>query len=181
MNDALKLMERDTNVTEQWFNEFVRAFTKENRAKFPANRDFLRTHAAQIIKLLDESSSLNQGAADKYEQAAFLSAYDQQQRGLASFASGCRKKVELNEILKSLMQTVSDETVADEKAPRRDTEVAQRGQTFWERPFAKVFNASGIEASRQSHWTVNGRANERMNHGRRAESLRRVVIRSLQT
>ena len=116
MNDALKLMERDTNVTEQWSNEFNRAFTKENRAKFPANRDFLRSHAAQIIKLLDESSSLNKSAAEKYEQAAVVSAYDQQQRGLASFASGCRKKAELNEIWKSLMQTVSDETVADEKA-----------------------------------------------------------------
>ena len=116
MNDALKLMERDTNVTEQWSNEFVRSFTKENRARFPANRDFLRTHAAQIIKLLDESSSLNKSAAEKYEQAAVVSAYDRQQRALASFASGCRKKAELNEIWKSLMQTVSDETVADEKA-----------------------------------------------------------------
>lgn len=116
LNDASKLMERDTNVTEQWSNEFVRTFTKENRARFPANRDFLRTHAAQIIKLLDESSSLNKSAAEKYEQAAVVSAYDQQQRGLASFASGCRKAVELNEIWKSLMQTVSDETVTDEKA-----------------------------------------------------------------
>ena len=116
LNDASKLMERDTNVTEQWSNEFVRTFTKENRARFPANRDFLRTHAAQIIKLLDESSSLNKSAAEKYEQAAVVSAYDQQQRGLASFASGCRKAVELNEIWKSRMQTVSDETVTDEKA-----------------------------------------------------------------
>ena len=123
LNDASKLMERDTNVTEQWSNEFVRTFTKENRARFPANRDFLRTHAAQIIKLLDESSSLNKSAAEKYEQAAVVSAYDQQQRGLASFASGCRKKAELNEIWKSLMQTVSDETVADEKAVSRPPEV----------------------------------------------------------
>ena len=92
LNDASKLMERDTNVTEQWSNEFVRTFTKENRARFPANRDFLRTHAAQIIKLLDESSSLNKSAAEKYEQAAVVSAYDQQQRGLASFASGVPKK-----------------------------------------------------------------------------------------
>ena len=116
MDDALKLMQRDTDVTQQWSNEFNRTFTKENRAMFPANRDFLRTHAAQIIKLLDESSSLNNGAADKYEQAAVLSANDQHQRGITFFASGFRKTVELNEILKSLMQTVSDETVGDEKA-----------------------------------------------------------------
>ena len=115
MDDAYKLIQRDTDVTQQWTNVVAKTFTRENRAQFPANRDFLRTHAAQIIKLLDESSSLNNSAADKYEQAAVLSVNDQQHRGITSFASGFRKTVELNDILKSLMQTVSDETVADEK------------------------------------------------------------------
>ncbi len=115
LNDAHKLVARDTEVTDQWTNEVEKAFTPEKRAKFPANRDFLRTHAAQIIKLLDESSSLNNSAADKYGQAAGLSRNDQQQRGLRLFASGFRKTVEANEILKSLMQTVFDESVMDLK------------------------------------------------------------------
>ena len=114
-HDAYTLIARDTEITHQWTNELAKAFTPESRAKFPANRDFLRTHAAQIIKLLDESSSLNNRAADKYEQAARLSGNDQQLRGMRSLASGFRKTVEVNEILKSLMQTVFDETVMDQK------------------------------------------------------------------
>jgi hypothetical protein len=116
LNDANKLIARDTEVTQQWTNEVGKTFTPENRAKFPANRDFLRAHAAQIIKLLDESSSLNKSAADKYEQAAELSNNDQQHRGMRSFASGFRRTVEVNGMLKSLMQTVFDESVMDEKA-----------------------------------------------------------------
>lgn len=115
LHDAYDLMKRDTDVTEQWANEFAKAFTQQNRAQFPANRDFLRSHAARIITLLDESSRLNNSAADKYEQAAGLSGNDRQHRGLTLFASGFRKTVEVNEILKSLMQTVFDETVVSER------------------------------------------------------------------
>src|SRR5215211_4046971 len=113
VSEAYQLMKRDTDVTQQWTDEFVKAFTPENRAQFPANRDFLRTHAAQIVKLLDESSGLNNSAAEKYEQAAGLSGNDQQHRGMSSFASGFRKSVEANELLKFQMQMVSDETVVD--------------------------------------------------------------------
>jgi hypothetical protein len=115
LNEAQQLMKRDTDVTGQWSDEFVKVFTPENRAQFPANRDVLRTHAVQIIKLLDESSSLNNRAADKYEQAAGLSDNDQQRRGLTTFASGFRKSAEGNDLIKSQMQMVSDETVLDQK------------------------------------------------------------------
>jgi len=115
MSEAHTLMKRDTDVTQQWTNEFVKAFTPENRAQFPANRNFLRTHAARIVKLLDESSSLNSSAADKYEQAAKLSGNDQQHRGMTAFVSGLRKAGEASELLKIQMQMVSDETVVDEK------------------------------------------------------------------
>src|SRR6185369_15384591 len=69
LSDANMLIKQDTEVTKQWANEFVKTFTMENRSKFPANRDFLRTYAEKIIKLLDESSRFNNTAADKYEQA----------------------------------------------------------------------------------------------------------------
>ena len=77
LHQANKLMERDTDVTQQWSDEFLEVFTPTNRAQFLANRDFLITHARQITKLLDESSSLNRRAADKYEQAARISRRDQ--------------------------------------------------------------------------------------------------------
>ena len=115
LRQANELMERDTDVTQKWSDEFLAVFTPTNRAQFPANRDFLSTHARQITKLLDESSSLNRRAADKYEQAARLLSRDQRRRGLTSIASALRKSAEVNVIFKSLMQIVSDETVVEQK------------------------------------------------------------------
>ena len=115
MSDASRLMVRDTQITKQWAEEFAKVFTVENQAQFPANRDFLRAGAARIIKLLDESSSLNNSAADKYEQAAGLWGNDQERRGMMSFASSFRKTAEINELLKSPLQMVSDEKVVDAK------------------------------------------------------------------
>ena len=115
LSEAVELIKRDTDVTDQWTDEYKKAFTPEKRAQFPANRNFLRTQAVKIVTLLDESSRLNNSAAAKYEQAAGLSRYDQQRRGLTAFASGFRKTVEVNELLKSQMQIVSDDNVKDEK------------------------------------------------------------------
>jgi len=115
LSDATKLIQRDGDVTKQLADEVATTFTPQQRAQFPANRDFLKTHAANIIKLLDESSSLNNRAAEKYEQAAGLSVNERQHKGMTMFADGFRKTVELNEIVKSMMQTISDERVVDEK------------------------------------------------------------------
>ena len=115
LSDANMLVKQDTGVTKQWADEFVKTFTIENRSKFPANRDFLSTHAQQIIKLLDQSSGLNNSAADKYEQAAKLSGNEQERKGLLSFVSAFRKTVEANELIKAQMQTVSDATLVDGK------------------------------------------------------------------
>ena len=114
-SDANMLIKQDTEVTKQWVDEFVKTFTAENRNKFPANRDFLRTHAEKIIKLLDESCRLNNSAADKYEHAAKLVGTDEERKGLLSFASAFRKTVEANELIKAQMQMVSDETLVDGK------------------------------------------------------------------
>ena len=115
VSQANILLKRDTQLTQQWVDEFLKVFTVENRAQFPANRDFLRSRAAHITKLLDESSSLNNSAADKYEQAAGLTGNYQHRRGMTSFASAFRKAVAVNELFKSQMQMVSDETVVDGK------------------------------------------------------------------
>ena len=113
LSDANMLVKQDTGVTKQWADEFVKTFTVENRSKFPANRDFLRPHAESIIKLLDESSRLNNTAADKYEQATKLSGNEQERKALRSFVSAFRKTVEANELIKAQMQTVFDETLID--------------------------------------------------------------------
>jgi hypothetical protein len=115
LGEAYKLIKRDTDVTQRWSDEFVKVFTPANRAQFPANRVFLTTHAGKIIKLLDESSSLNRSAAEKYDQAARLSTKEQRRRGLTSIASALRKSAEVNDIIKSQMQMVSDETIVEQR------------------------------------------------------------------
>lgn len=115
LGEATELIKRDNDVTDQWTDEYKKAFNPKVRAQFPANRSVLRAHAAQIVKLLDESSSLNNSAAAKYEQVAGLSGNDEHRRGFVAFASGFRKTVEVNELLKSQVQIVSDDTVVDEK------------------------------------------------------------------
>jgi len=115
-SEAAQLIRHDTEVTKQWVDEFVKSFTPENRSKFPANRDFLKSHAAEIIRLLDESSRLNNGAADKYEQAAALSSNEKERKAYPLFATAFRKTSEANDILKLQMQIVFDEKVVDPKA-----------------------------------------------------------------
>lgn len=141
LSEAADLMKQDTDITKQWTKEMVTAFTLENREQFPANRDFLRTHAAQIIKLLDESSRLNNNAAVKYEQAAELSGYDDRQRGMTSFASGFRTTVEMNELVKLQMQRVSDQRLADAETFNegflQSWQVIQKKQSEREHQFAE--------------------------------------------
>ena len=115
MSDANTLIIRDGDVTQRWLSEFAKVFTEENRAKFPSNRDFFRTHAAQILNLVDESSRLNNSAAEKYEQAAALSSNEQERRGMRLFVSSFRKSAEASGMVRSQMQIVSDETVVDAK------------------------------------------------------------------
>lgn len=115
LGEANDLVKQQTEVTGRWVDEFVTVFTAENRRQFPANRDFLKSHAEKIVQLLDESSSLGSKVAEKYEQAARLSSYDQQRRGLARFASSFRKSVEVDELFKSQLKIVSDDTIVDAK------------------------------------------------------------------
>lgn len=116
LGEANDLLKQQSEVTERWVNDFVTVFTAENRRQFPANRAFLQSHAEKILQLLDESSSLGNKVAEKYEQAARLSSDDQQRRGLVQVASSFRKNVEVDELFKSQIQIVSDDTIVDAKS-----------------------------------------------------------------
>ena len=115
LGEANDLIKQQSEVTGRWVNDFVTVFTAENRRQFPANRAFLQSHAEKILQLLDESSSLGNKAAEKYEQAARLSSDDQQRRGLVRVASSFRKDVEVDELFKSQIKIVSDDTIVDAK------------------------------------------------------------------
>ena len=142
LSEAADLVKQDNKITKQWSDEFVTTFTPENRAQFPDNRDFLRTHAAQIIKLVDESSRLNNIAAVKYEEAARLSDYDERHKGMTSFASAFRKTVEMNDLIKSQMQMVSDQRVVDPDTFNEEFshswQLIQQKQSQRERDFAEA-------------------------------------------
>ncbi len=118
-NDLLKqtisLRVQSTKLTEQWSNEYQKAFTPENQAKFPSNRDALRASADKIVAILDEGSSVDRRMAEKYEEASLLYSKEPDRRAATLIATALRKNLEINELLKAQMRLVSDEEIKDGK------------------------------------------------------------------
>lgn len=115
MREANNLAKQTTKLTEDWSNEYQRAFTVENRGKFPGNRDWLRARADKIIAILDESYNLERSAAEKYEEAGALLGYDENRKAVTLIATGLRRNLEVNQLLKAQMLLVSDEAIKDDK------------------------------------------------------------------
>ena len=99
----------------QWAREFGPVFTEQNRAKFPANRDWLNSRAQQIIPLIDESLRLSNKAVEKYEEATRLISNDQQRKGLSLMVGSFRKSIEIEQMFKAQAQLASDQTITDAK------------------------------------------------------------------
>lgn len=99
----------------QWDVEYRKAFTPQNRAQFPANRDSLRAHADSITKSLNENAILSNKAAEKYEQAIAVMKDEKQRKGTALLLSALRTSMKIDDVFKSQMQLVSDERIVDAK------------------------------------------------------------------
>lgn len=112
---ATGLLGQSSKLTDAWVEEYKKAFTEENRAKFPGNRESLRASADKIMAILDESSSLNRQMAEQFDEAGKLSTNDQDRKGSALVAEALRKSVEVDQLLKSQMRLVSDEKIKDAK------------------------------------------------------------------
>ena len=115
MREANSLNAQSTKLTEQWTNEYQRAFTTENRAKFPGNRDSLRASADKIIAIVDEDSGLGRRMIEKYEEASPLLSKDDDRKAVGIIAAALKSKLEINELLKKQMQLVYDEEIKDGK------------------------------------------------------------------
>lgn len=115
VDEANKLLEQQNQIDFTWSREYGQVFSVEQRAKFPSNRDFLRSRAERLIVLLDESSRLGKAAAEKYEQASGLVSDDRKKRGMALFGSALKKDVETNQLFKEFAQLASDTTIQDVK------------------------------------------------------------------
>lgn len=114
--DASSLLEQDTKVTTAWTAEYSKMFTPENRARFPANRESLRSQGEKVTKLLDESAKLSVRGAEKFEQAAALVSERRAKQGMALFASALRKEVEIADLFKQQLRLASDHEIKDQKA-----------------------------------------------------------------
>jgi hypothetical protein len=116
MREANAVLAQSTNTTSQWTTEYVKAFTPQNRAKFPANRESLQASADKIIKILNENERLSNEAIAKYEQATALITDEQQRRGTTMLISALKTSLQISDLFKSQMQLVSDEKIATEQA-----------------------------------------------------------------
>ena len=113
--EAVNILSKQGKVIDEWSREYGQTFSPQNRAQFPANRDWLRERAEKLTALLDESSRLADAAATKYEEASGFVGDDQVRRGMVLVASSVRKHREVNELLKAQMRLVYDEDIRDSK------------------------------------------------------------------
>ena len=115
LSEADKIGDQHMKVFREWALEFGPTFSEQNRAQFPANRDWLNSRAQKIIPRIDESSRLGNEAAAKFEEASRLMSNDQLRKGMASIAASERTTAEMEQLLKAQAQLPSDEAITDQK------------------------------------------------------------------
>jgi len=100
-------------VLGRYAREADQIFTVQNRAKFPANRDWLNSRVHEILPLLDESLRLEAEAAEKFEESSRLWSKEQHRKGVALIAASYRKSVEIEQSFKELALLALDPTITD--------------------------------------------------------------------
>ena len=112
---ANETLARSTKAGGEWTNEYMKAFNPQSRAQFPANRASLKASAEKVIKSLDEQQRLSKEAIQQYEQAQGMLSDAQQRKGMGLIISSLKKSLQSDDLFKSQMQLVSDESIVDEK------------------------------------------------------------------
>jgi len=115
VREGNNLIKQEESVSTEWKTEFITVFTPENRAKFPSNREKLRFHAENQIRLLEQKQVLNNSAVDKFELASQLSNNEKEKRATALFAQSFKKNVEIDQLFKEQMNLVLDDRINDSK------------------------------------------------------------------
>ena len=111
--EALKIDTEQSKVVNRFVREFDQVFTEQNRAKFPANRDWLNSRAHESLPLLDESLRLENQAAEKFEESSRLWTKEQNRKGVALIAASYRRSAEMKQLFKELLVLPSDPTITD--------------------------------------------------------------------
>ena len=146
--EAIGLLPRSAKLSQEWVDEYTKAFTEENRAKFPSNRASLSVSAGKIMAILDESSSLSRQMAEQFEEVGKLSTSDQDRKGSAMVVEALRKSVEVDQLLKSQMRLVFDEKIKDAKT------LNEKIKRSWELIQEKQRESSELLAQGKRVWGI---------------------------
>ena len=122
MNEANALLAQDSELTHRAYGEYKKAFSLDELAKFPANRESLTSAADKLMPMFGQSSELNRIAADKYYQAGKLLDGADEKRGVALFADSMQKNVETAQLMTSQLKLFGDQKIADPKTLKEKIE-----------------------------------------------------------
>ena len=126
MNEANVFLSQDSELTHRAYNEYKKAATADDLAKFPANREALTSVADKLMPMFEQSSALNRMAAEKYDEAGKLLDGADEKRGVQLFADSLRKSVEIGQLMKSQLKLFGDQSITDSKTLREKIEQSWR-------------------------------------------------------
>jgi hypothetical protein len=115
IREANNVLAQSTKTTGEWMAEYMKAFNPPSRAQFPSNRAALQTSANKILGIMDEHTRLNNEAIRQYEQAMGMIADEKQRRGMGLIVSSLKQSLQADELFRSQMRLVSDESIVDQK------------------------------------------------------------------
>ena len=129
VREANGLLVQEADVVKELRNEFVSVFTAETRDKFPSNRDDLRPHAENQIRLLQKQKSLLSAAIERFERASVISGSDKEKRFTSLMAESLKKDVEIADSFVDTMNLILDGHVTDRQTVKnRFVENGQRSE-----------------------------------------------------
>lgn len=119
VNDLVRegnnFLNQESEISNEWKTEFMQFFNPKSRADFPSNREVLRPHAENQIRLLKQMSNLQNNAAEKFEQAGQISTNEKEKKSTSLLAASFRKNMEINQLFEKQMELVLDENIKDQQ------------------------------------------------------------------
>lgn len=113
VREGNNFLDQESEISNDWKTEFMQFFNPKSRADFPSNRELLRPHAENQIRLLKRMSDLEKNAAEKFERASQISTNEKEKKSTSLLAASFRKNIEINQFFEKQMDLVLDENIKD--------------------------------------------------------------------
>lgn len=113
VREGNNFLDQESDISSEWKTEYMQFFNPKSRADFPSNREILRPHAENQIKLLKQMSELENKAAEKFEQASQISTNDKEKKSTLILAESFKKNIEINQLFEKQMELFFDENIKD--------------------------------------------------------------------